>query len=236
MATMPAADGALDEPMAPEVIAFDVIGTLFSLAPLEPLAVAAGGDASTVGRWFTQLVADGSSLTAAREYQPFRDVAKASLRQVLPGSKAAARDKIIAGLAKLDVYPDAAPAMGRVVMAGRVVVISNASADSTRKLLARGGLDAFVDSVVSAEDVKEWKPGSDPYAFAAATQDVSLEQMAIVSAHPWDIVGGRRSGLLTGWCNRDGATFPAPFGQPDITGKNLLEIVERLLTLRGGRP
>ncbi len=237
MATRPARGGArseANEPVAPEVVAFDVIGTLFSLAALEPLAVAAGGDASTVGRWFTQLVADGSSLTAAREYQPFRDVAKASLRQVLPGSKAAARDRVIAGLAKLDVYPDAAPAMGRIVMAGRVVVISNASADSTRKLLARGGLDAFVDSVVSAEDVKEWKPGSDPYAFAAATQDVPLERMAIVSAHPWDIVGGRRSGLVTGWCNRDGATFPTPFGRPDITAKNLLDVAERLLTLRGG--
>jgi len=221
------------EPTAPEVIAFDVIGTLFSLAALEPLAAAAGGDASTVGRWFTQLVADGSSLTAAREYQPFRDVAKCSLRQVLPAAKAAARDKVLAGLAKLDVYPDAGAAMGRVVMAGRVVVISNAGADATRKLLARGGLDAFVDAVVSAEDVKQWKPGSDPYAFAAATQDVPLERMAMVTVHPWDVLGAHKSGLVTGWCNRSGDTFPAPFGAPDVTGKNLLDVVERLLVLRG---
>lgn len=220
-------------PVAPEVVAFDVVGTLFSLGALEPLVAAAGGDGSTLDRWFTQLVADGCALTAAKDYQPFRDVAKASLRTVLPGSKAAARDKVLAGLAKLDVYPDAAPAMGRVVMGARVVVISNASADSTKKLLAKGGLDAFVDSVVSAEDVKQWKPGSDPYAFAAATQDVSLERMAIVSAHPWDILGGRRSGLVTGWCNRAGATFPATFGQPDVTGKDLLAVVERLLALHG---
>src|SRR4051794_23734461 len=144
MATRPAREKAtsegIDDPVAPEVIAFDVIGTLFSLSALEPLAVAAGGDASTVGRWLTQLVADGSSLTAAREYQPFRDVARASLRTVLSKSKAAARDKVLGGLAKLDVYEDAAPAMGRLIMAGRAVVISNASADSTRKLLARGRL------------------------------------------------------------------------------------------------
>lgn len=220
-------------PVAPEVVAFDVVGTLFSLSALEPLVAAAGGDGSTLDRWFTQLVADGCALTAAKDYQPFRDVAKASLRTVLPASKAAARDKVLAGLAKLDVFPDAAPAMGRVVMGARVVVISNASADSTKKLLAKGGLDAFVDSVVSAEDVKQWKPGSDPYAFAAAAQDVSLERMAIVSAHPWDILGGRRSGLVTGWCNRAGATFPATFGKPDVTGKDLLAVVERLLALHG---
>lgn len=222
-----------DEPMAPEVFAFDSIGTLFSLAALEPLAIAAGGDASTPAKWFSRVVADGALLTAAREYQPFRDVAKASLREVLPGSKAAARDKVLAGLAKLEPFPDSAPAMGRVIMSARVVVISNASSDSTKKLLERGGLAAFVDSVVSAEDVKEWKPASDPYAFAAATQDVPLERMAIISAHSWDILGGRKSGLVTGWCNRNGTPFPAPFGKPDITGKNLLDVVERLLVLRG---
>jgi 2-haloacid dehalogenase len=222
-----------DEPLTPEVFAFDLIGTLFSLATLEPLAIAAGGDASTPKRWFNQVVADGAALTAARDYQPFRDVAKASLREVLPGSKAAARDKVLAGLAKLEPFPDSAPAMGRVVMSARVCVISNTSSDSTKKLLERGGLAAFVDSVVSAEDVKEWKPASDPYAFAAATQDVPLERMAIVTVHPWDIVGGRKSGFVTGWCNRNGATFPASFGKPDITGKNLLEVVEKLLVLRG---
>lgn len=223
----------LNEPMAPEVFAFDAIGTLFSLDALVPLAVAAGGDASTPGQWLTRVAGDGAALTAAREYQPFRDVAKASLRDLLPKSKAAARDKVIAGLARLDPFPDSAAAMGRVVMAGRVVVISNASADSTRKLLERGGLAGFVDAVVSAEDVKEWKPGSDPYAFAAATQDIGLERMAIISAHPWDILGGRKSGLLSGWCNRAGATFPAPFGTPTVSGKNLLEVVEQLLVLRG---
>ena len=225
---------ALDQPMAPEVIAFDVMGTLFSLAALEPLAIAAGGDAATPELWFSRLVGDGCALTAAREYQPFRDVAKASLRSVLPGSKAAARDKVVAGLAKLDPFPDAAPAMGRVVMSARVVIISNASVESTRKLLARGRLDAFVDSVYSAEDVKEWKPGSDPYAFAADAQGVPLERMAMVSSHPWDVLGARNSGLVTGWCNRAGGAMPAPFGKAHVTGRNLLEVVERLLVLRGG--
>jgi len=221
-------------PIPPEVIAFDLLGTLFSLSSLEPLVVAAGGDASTTEVWFSRLVGDGLALTAARDYQPFRDVAKAALRDVLPGSKAAARDKVLAGLTKLEVLPDSAPAMGRTVMNARVMVISNTSNDITRKLLKRGRLDAFVDSIVSAEDVKEWKPGSDPYAFAAATQEIDLSRMALVSSHPWDVLGARKAGLIAGWCNRTGATFPATFGKPDVTGPNLLEVVEALLALREG--
>ena len=228
---MEATSEPLDLPTPPEVIAFDSVGTLFSLTSLEPLFVAAGGTAAQVDEWFSRLLADGFALTAAREFRPLRDVAKATLHDVLPAAKATARDKILAGLNKLDAFPDAAPAMGRTVMNARAIVITNSSRDTTRKLLAKGGLDAFADSFVSADEVKEWKPGSDPYAFAAATQEVSLDQMAVVSAHPWDVLGAHKSGLVTGWCNRTGATFPTTFGKPDVSGNNLVEVVEALLAL-----
>ena len=229
---MPPRSKELGQPIPPEVIAFDLLGTLFSLASLEPLFVAAGGDASSAERWFSRLQADGFALTAAREYKPFRDVAKASLLDVLPKAKAAARDRLLAGLSKLDVHSDAGPAMGRVVMNGRVAVISNASADVTRKLLARGGLDAFAETVVTPESVKQWKPGADPYAFAAAVQETPLERVALVTVHPWDVLGARNAGLVTGWCNRQDDTFPAPFGKPTVTGKTLVDVVEALFALR----
>jgi 2-haloacid dehalogenase len=221
------------QPIPPEVIAFDVVGTLFSLASLEPLLAAAGGDASTLDAWMAQLHADGFALTTAREYQPFRDVARSSLRTVLPKSKATARDRVITGLNKLDVHGDSGPAMGRTVMNARVAVISNTSTDNVRKLLARGGLDAFVETIVTAEDTQRWKPASDPYALAADQQGVPLQRMAMVSAYPWDLLGARKAGLHTGWCNRTGATFPAAFGKPDVTGVNLVDVVEKLFALRG---
>jgi len=226
----PRSDGT---PIPPEVIAFDVVGTLFSVASLQPLLTAAGGDGSTLDRWFSQLLADGFALTAARDYQPFRYVAKTSLRTVLPKSKAAARDRVVTAINRLDVHPDSGPAMGRTVMNARVAVISNTSTDTTRKLLAGGGLDAFVETVVCAEDVQKWKPASDPYALAADQQGVPLQRMAMVSAHPWDLLGARKAGLVTGWCNRTGAAFPATFGKPDVTGVNLVDVVEKLFALRG---
>jgi 2-haloacid dehalogenase len=229
---VPKKSAALGQPIPPEVFAFDLLGTLFSLKSLDPLFASAGGDATSAQRWFARLQADGFALTAAREYKPFREVAKASLLEVLPNAKASARDRILAGLSKLDVHGDAGPAMGRVVMNGRVAVVSNASADITRKLLTRGGLDAFAETVVTPENVKRWKPASDPYAFAAAVQETPLERVALVTVHPWDVVGGRNAGLVTGWCNRDGETFPAPFGKPTVTGKTLVDVVEALFALR----
>lgn len=222
-------------PRPPEVIAFDVVGTLYSLSTLELLLAKAGGGEGTLELWFSHLLADGFALTAARDYYPFRDVAKASLAAILPHATAAARERVLGGLTKLDVLPDSGPAMGRAVLDARVIVVTNASVDSTRRLLARGGLDAFVETIVSAEEPRVWKPGAAPYSLAAATVGVPSERLAMVSTHPWDVLGARRAGLVTGWCNRGAEAFPATFGAPDVTGANLLEVVEALFALKGPR-
>ncbi|HTJ76727.1 MAG TPA: HAD-IA family hydrolase [Acidimicrobiales bacterium] len=223
-------------PVPPDIIAFDMVETLFSLSSLEPLFVAAGGDASTLRLWVAQVLADGFALSAARSFTPFRDVAKATLAALLPKAKAAARDRVLAGLTKLDVLPDAAAAMGRTVMNAQVTVITNTSADTARRLMAHGGLDTFADPIFTADQVKRWKPASDLYAFAAATLDVPLARMAMVTVHPWDVLGAHQSGLVTGWCNREGATFPPAFGKPDVTGRNLVEVVEALFALKAPPP
>lgn len=221
-------------PLPPDIIAFDVVDTLYSLASLETLLARAGGDASTLDRWLSHVLRDGFALAAARGYQPFRDVAKASLAEVLPAATPAALDKVLAGLGKLDVRPDAAPAMGRAVLDARVVVITNASKATTRKLLASGGLDTFVETIVSADDVQAWKPRADAYAYAAAVTNTESERVAVVSVHPWDVLGAAKAGLVTGWCNRGSAPFPPTMGRPDVTGANLVEVVDRLFALKGG--
>jgi len=223
--------GALPTP--PDVIAFDVVGTLVSLAALEPLMTAAGGDASTVRVWFTRLLADGFAVTAAAGYQSFHDVAEAALHQVLPKSKAVDRRHVLNGLAALDAFPDAGPAMGRAVQDARVIVITNASVASTNKLLERAHLDTFVETVVSAEQSQVWKPAADTYSLAAGAVGVPVERMGIVTAHPWDVLGAQKAGFVTGWCNRDEAWFPPTFGGADVAGANLVEVVEGLFAWKG---
>jgi len=217
----------------PDVIAFDVIGTLFSLASLEPLLAAAGGAPSTLELWFDRLLGEGFALTAAGDYRSFSDVARASLRTVLPDVHSRDLEAVLAGLTDLDAHPDSAPAMGRTVEGARVVVLTNGSARSTSALLERGGLDAFVDTVVSVADAKAWKPAAAPYLHAASVIDVPPERVAMATVHPWDVHGARRAGLTTGWCNRDGRRYPATFHTADAQGPELLSVVEGLFGLGG---
>ncbi|MGI9079347.1 MAG: HAD-IA family hydrolase [Acidimicrobiales bacterium] len=215
----------------PDVVAFDVVGTLFSLASLEPALAAAGGGPSTLELWFQRLLGDGFALTVAGDYRSFSDVAKASLRSVLPDAHDRDLEIVLGGLADLDAHPDSAPAMGRAVEGARVVVLTNGSARSTRALLERSGLDTFVDTVVSVADAKAWKPAAAPYLHAASVVDVPADRLAIATVHPWDVHGAHRSGLTTGWCNRDGRRYPATFHAADVHGPELVSVVEGLLGL-----
>ncbi len=215
----------------PDVIAFDGVETLFSLAALTPRLTEAGGDAKVLETWFARLTRDGLALGLADDWRPFDEVAKAALAGLLPEASDAALDQVVSGLAELDPHPDSAPAMGRAIQGARVMVITNASAATATKLLERGRLDAFVEAVVSADDAGGWKPAPAPYLHAAEVAMVPPERLALVSAHPWDLHGARRAGLLTGWCNRTGDRFPATFQEADVAGPDLLEVVEGFLSI-----
>ena len=214
----------------PDVVAFDVLGTLFSLSTLEPRLAEAGGDPSVLELWFALLTRDGLALGLAGEWRTFHEVAKAALGSLLPAATDSALEHVLSGFAELDAHPDSAPAMGRAVQGARVVVLTNAGGSATCQLLERAGLDAFVEAVVSADDAGAWKPAADPYVHAAEVASVPPERLALLSAHPWDVHGARAAGLLSGWCNRTGSRFPATFQEADLQGPDLLEVVEGFLS------
>lgn len=216
----------------PDVVAFDAVETLFSLTSLEPRLVEAGGSAATLPLWFARLLAHGFAITAASDYRSYREIAKASLQAVLPDARDQVLDHVVAGLAQLDAHPDAAPAMGRCVEGARVIVLTNGSRRGTQKLLERGGLDAFSEAVVSAEDVGTWKPAPAAYLRAADTAGVQPEALGLVTVHSWDVHGAHRAGLTTGWCSRLEGRFGSVFDRPDVGGATLLDVVEGLFTLQ----
>ncbi len=49
-----------------------------------------------------------------------------------------------------------------------------------------------------------------------------------------DVHGARRAGLLTGWASRLEGRFPQVFDRPDVSGRDLVEVVEGLMGLGDG--
>lgn len=57
------------------------------------------------------------------------------------------------------------------------------------------------------------------------------QQIALVAAHAWDIVGASRAGLLTGWVSRKEKTFHRAMGTPTVSGDELTDVVASLLVI-----
>jgi 2-haloacid dehalogenase len=63
----------------PDVVAFDVVGTLFSLGPVAARLQETGLPEGALDEWFARFLRDAFALDTAARYAPFREVAQATL-------------------------------------------------------------------------------------------------------------------------------------------------------------
>ena len=220
----------------PRAVAFDINETLFELSGLRLHFETLGLPPYALEWWFAVLLRDGMALAAAGDTAPFSTLAVVALDEVsaradrqLPRGAAS---ELLAAFAELPAHPDVAPALELLVEAGIPAIgLTNGSAATTDTLIERAGLSALVSRVLSVEDVGHWKPRPEPYRFAARQAGVQPERLAMVAVHPWDLHGAAVSGLVTGWVNRTGRSFPAVFNHPHLQAPSLDVVVTKLLDL-----
>jgi 2-haloacid dehalogenase len=222
----------------PNVVVFDVNETLSDMEPLRARFVDIGAPGHLLERWFAATLRDGFALTAAGAYGEFSEVAAASLRAALAGVDGLLGDVdeasgfVLAGFPELDVHPDVPDGMRKLHRAGiRLVTLTNGSVRMSEGMLTRAGVVDLLERRISVSEVRRWKPAAEPYRHAAAQCGVSVDQMALIAVHPWDTDGAQRAGLITGWVNRKDHPYPQCFLPPDVTGSDLPEVADALLTL-----
>jgi 2-haloacid dehalogenase len=225
-------------PARPAAVAFDVLQTTVSLAPLRGPLTDLGLPDHALEVWFARTLRDGFALAAAGVFRPFREVADGTLTGLLvEHGRPAGRDDVAGVLdrmAELPAHPDAGPAVGRLRVAGvRVLALTNGSEANTHALLKRAGLLGAVERVVSIDEVGQWKPRAEVYQYAATVAGVEPGRLALVAAHAWDCHGAHRAGLTAGWVRRAEPVYNPAFGRPDAEGDNLPAVCEALLRLPG---
>ena len=222
--------------MRPAVIAFDVIETLFALDPLAARFAAVGLPADSLRLFFASMLRDAFALEVAGSYKSFKEIATASVATVMANHGVAPEEakiaKVLDGFAELSIQPDVRPAFERVRAAGvRIIMVTNGSAENTKKLLSRAGLADFVEKTVSIDEVRHWKPHRDVYLHAARAAEVVPSRLALIAAHAWDTHGAKQAGLLTGAVQRQNQHYLSAMLPSDVQGGTLLEVVDNLLAL-----
>jgi 2-haloacid dehalogenase len=199
--------------MAERAVAFDVMGTLFDLAPLGERLQAVGAPPSALQAWFSRLLQTTGALTLVGKFRPFGELADATLRSFLAQLELDPdrAGEVLAGLPQLPPYPDATEAVERLVSAGvAVIALTNGGDENTRALLRRAGLEDRFHRVVTTAEVGVYKPHPAVYRHAVDVLGLPAEHVTLIAAHAWDVVGARAAGLAGIWVERLERRWPLP--------------------------
>ncbi|WP_342152032.1 HAD family hydrolase [Methylorubrum sp. SB2] len=224
-------------PKRPKVVAFDIIGTVFSMEPMRPALMALGLPPLALDLLYATGLRDTFALATTNTFAPFQSVLSECLDEMLAmqGLEASSKDKH-AVLDMMKVLPpqEGAKAAFQVLAdAGiRVFALSNGATKSTRGLLAAAGMDGLVEQVLSVEDVKLSKPRAEVYLYAAQTAGVVPGEIALIATHPWDLHGAKVAGLMAGYVAR-GRPYSAVLRAPDVTGETLLDVASKMVRIGG---
>lgn len=220
----------------PKAIAFDVNETLFSIETMRPRLIALGLGPLALEWWFAVVLRDGFALAATGNPRPFEDLARQALAEILEASVIKVMpdrvNAVLAGLAELAPHSDVELGLSVLHKAGvPALALTNGSIGTVTSLFAKAGFAHLVDQVISVDQVGQWKPRPEPYWFAAEQAGIPVKALALVASHPWDINGAARAGLVTGWVNRGGKSYPNGMHAPHVQGSSLNEVIQRLLAL-----
>lgn len=126
---------------------------------------------------------------------------------------------------RVELYPDALPALARITACWPVASLSNGNAD-----LERIGIHAHFAHRICARDVGAAKP--DPRIFLAAAERLGVAPANIlhVGDDPLlDVQGARDAGLRTAWINRQRLPWLGDWGvAPDLDVADLTALADWL--------
>jgi len=218
----------------PNVIVFDLMGTLLDLQAMDPHFERFFGDAAVRKEWWSQTLQLAMAAVVTNAYEDFGVLADTGLeitaRRYKVSMLGEEKNLILGTLQKLRPFPDVAQSLQRLREAGlKLAVLTNATAKIAEAQLTFAGLRDHFEQVISTDEIQCFKPAPEVYQLAASRLSVEPGQIHLVAAHDWDVTGALRAGCMAAFVARPGHVMN-PFGpQPDIRGADLGEVAERIL-------
>ena len=218
------------------VLVFDVNETLLDLSALDPHFKRVFGDAKVRVEWFQTMLQSAFLTTITGPYVPFGEHFKAAL--AITGERHGIRvskddeQAILQQVRALPPHPEVRGALERLRDGGfRLAALTNSTAQLEEAQLSHAGLADLFEKPLSADSAKRLKPAPEAYQTAARDLGITTGEMRMVAAHVWDIQGALRAGCAAAFIERPGAAWNPLLEKPDVAGRDLAEVAERLIEL-----
>lgn len=210
-------------------IAFDVYGTLINpLAIANDLKSLVGDMAGQFAElWRTKQLEYSFRRGLMRVYRPFSVCTWEALLYTEKSLGAVLGDESRAVLMqqykRLPPFPDAASGLTSLKSVGlSLAAFSNGEGDVVRGVLENANLLSLFDDIVSADEIRTFKPDPAIYAHAARRLGQTAEAMWLVSSNPFDVIGAKTAGLRVAWIKRNPNMVFDPWGiEPDMVVSGL---------------
>ena len=215
------------------LLAFDVNETLLDLSVLDEPFEELLGDAALRAAWFQAMLQLAFVGGLTGRYVDFTTAQRAALQML--GARLGrdvderATERIVGGMRRLPPHEEVPAALSRLRDAGfRHVALTNSPLDVARAQLEHAGITQLFDDVLSADEVRQLKPGPAPYALVAERMAVAIGEVMLVAAHAWDVSGALAAGARAAFIARPGMV-PSPLGaQPEIIAPDIAALAEEL--------
>jgi len=222
--------------MAPtgRVIVFDLNGTLLNTQALAPQLSKVFGSSYSVREWFSETILNAEAITLAGDYREFRDIAIAVLRMAAQARGKSVPNNLIediwAGLRQTPPFPDVERSLARLRGANfRLATLTNSSPESMGQQLGNAGIAEYFEMTMSVQAVRRFKPAPETYRRMAYQLGVGVQEILMIAAHPWDLLGASRAGCRTAFLARPGKALLPGAPPPDYTARNLDDLTDQLL-------
>lgn len=220
---------------APRVIVFDVIETLLDLKALVPQFERAFGDAASLHEFFSQMLQSAFAITVAGIYADFGAVARAALKMTAERRGIELTEQgmmqILGGIRSLPAHPEVPASLKRLQSAGfRMAALTNSARKVLESQVSAAGIGEYFEQLLTVDSVRRFKPAAAVYQSAAASLGVETRNIRMVAAHSWDVGGAMRAGCAAAFVARPGMVLDPLFDKPDIVGRDLAEIVDRIVS------
>lgn len=202
-------------PLRSYVFTFDLYGTLCDPTHIGDLEKS---HPALARAWRTHQLEISWLLTIMGRYENFDrvtayalDVALAETRVDLDSST---KCKLLEGARRIPLYDDVVPSLRKLVEEGaRLAVCSNGTPTTMTEILSRAGIFDYFTTIISADELKTFKPAASVYAYAAKRLGCDPGAIWYVSGNPFDCAAATVAGMRVVKLERT-ASYRYPFSPP----------------------
>lgn len=218
-----------------KAIIFDVYGTLFDMSSLKKgMTQFDDEQAISISKLWRKTQLNHMFLKQIMQrYIPFDELTKEALRYTMDEHKIKYDrediNRLFDAFLNLEYFHEVPKVLAQLnSMNINVGILSNGNDNMLRPLIDNSELSEDINTVMSVNEIKQYKPSPASYALILKYNHLKREEILFVSSNSWDVTGATNFGFDTVWVNRQKEHFDYNGQNPTITVNNLNELINWL--------